>query len=230
MGLRYLVRRDGHMAACTATVHALAKTDPSLDRPDVKIQMHNLSAEDPRHATSSCSTSFRASASARSRCGRNRGARCTSARPIPTSRRRSRPTIWPTRATARPASPRCGWRAASPSSQHCKALIVREVRPGPEAQSDEALLEHIARAGRHLLSPDRHVQDGHRRDGGGGSMSSGAWHQGPARRRRLDHADHGVLQHQRALVPDRRALRRIPAARRRRQRDPEALRAETAEA
>ena len=28
-----------------------------------------------------------------------------------------------------------------------KTLIVREVRPGPEAQSDEALLEHIARLG-----------------------------------------------------------------------------------
>ena len=37
MGARYLLRRDGHMAACTATVHALAKTDPALDRPDVKI-------------------------------------------------------------------------------------------------------------------------------------------------------------------------------------------------
>ena len=48
MGLRYLLRRDGPMAACTATVHALAKSDPSLDRPDVKIQMHTLSAEDPR--------------------------------------------------------------------------------------------------------------------------------------------------------------------------------------
>ena len=48
MGLRYLVRRDGPMAACTAMVHALAKSDPSLDRPDVKIQMHTLSAEDPR--------------------------------------------------------------------------------------------------------------------------------------------------------------------------------------
>jgi choline dehydrogenase len=28
-----------------------------------------------------------------------------------------------------------------------KALIVRELRPGPEAQSDEALLDHIARLG-----------------------------------------------------------------------------------
>ena len=28
-----------------------------------------------------------------------------------------------------------------------RKLIVREVRPGPEAQSDEALLEHIARLG-----------------------------------------------------------------------------------
>src|SRR4029079_12207511 len=51
MGLRYLVLRDGEMAACTAPVHALAKTDRSLPRPDVKIQIHNLSAEDPRHPT-----------------------------------------------------------------------------------------------------------------------------------------------------------------------------------
>ena len=39
MGLQYLTTRGGHMAVCTATVHALAKTDPSLDRPDVKIQV-----------------------------------------------------------------------------------------------------------------------------------------------------------------------------------------------
>jgi ABC-type transport system substrate-binding protein len=32
MGLQYLTRRQGHMAVCTATVHALAKTDPALDR------------------------------------------------------------------------------------------------------------------------------------------------------------------------------------------------------
>jgi len=50
MGLQYLVRRDGHMAECTATDHALAKTDPGLDRPDVKIKMRKLSAEDARHA------------------------------------------------------------------------------------------------------------------------------------------------------------------------------------
>src|SRR5689334_13799422 len=51
MGLRYLVRRDGEMAACTATVHALAKTELAHDRPDVKIQLHTLSAKDPRHPT-----------------------------------------------------------------------------------------------------------------------------------------------------------------------------------
>ena len=52
---------------------------------------------------------------------------------------------------------------------------------------------------------------------------AGAWDQRPARRRRLDHADHGVLQHQRALVFGRRALRRFPAAGSRCQLTPETL-------
>ena len=118
MGLRYLVRRDGEMAACTATVHALAKTDP-VARP-ARRQDPDAQPERRRPAPSRpswCSTSFPASASAPSRCGPNRRARCTSARPTPTSRRRSWPTTWPTRATARRASRRCAWRGASPSSR-----------------------------------------------------------------------------------------------------------------
>ena len=148
MGLRYLVRRDGQMAACTATVHALAKTDPSLDRPDVKIQLHYLSAEDPRHPSRAGARQVSGLRHRHIRAAaRNRRARCTLPRPIPTSRRRSRPITWPTprdRATSI-AALRLARRIAEQPA--LKALIVREVRPGPEAQSDEALLEHIARLG-----------------------------------------------------------------------------------
>ncbi|MBM3524712.1 MAG: GMC oxidoreductase, partial [Alphaproteobacteria bacterium] len=51
MGAQYFLTRQGHMAACSAQIHALVRSDPSLDRPDVKLQMHNISAADPRHPT-----------------------------------------------------------------------------------------------------------------------------------------------------------------------------------
>jgi choline dehydrogenase len=117
MGLRYLVRRDGHMAACTATVHALAKTDPSLDRPDVKIQIHNLSSEDPRHPSQLVLDKFPGFGIGTFALSRNRRVRSTSARPTPTSRRRSPPTTSPTSAIRRRASRRCAWRAGSPGSR-----------------------------------------------------------------------------------------------------------------
>ncbi|MCA0342017.1 MAG: GMC family oxidoreductase N-terminal domain-containing protein [Proteobacteria bacterium] len=51
MGALYFVRRDGPMSTVTATAHALARSSSELDRPDVKIQLHTLSAENPRHPT-----------------------------------------------------------------------------------------------------------------------------------------------------------------------------------
>ena len=51
MGALYAVRRDGPMSTVTAVAHAIARSSPSLERPDVKIQLHHLSAENPRHPT-----------------------------------------------------------------------------------------------------------------------------------------------------------------------------------
>jgi choline dehydrogenase len=147
MGLRYLVRRDGHMAACTATVHALAKTDPSLDRPDVKIQMHNLSAEDPRHPSELVLDKFPGfgigTFALRPESKGSVHIRSTDPDEPPaitanylTDGRDRKTSI---------AALRLARRIAEQPA--LKALIVREVRPGPEAQSDEALLEHIARLG-----------------------------------------------------------------------------------
>ena len=48
-GAKYLWERNGPLSATTATVHALARSSPSLRRPDVKIQLHHLSSENPRH-------------------------------------------------------------------------------------------------------------------------------------------------------------------------------------
>ena len=147
MGLQYLLQRDGHMAACTATVHALAKTDPSLDRPDVKIQMHNLSAEDPRHPNKLVLDKFpgfgigtfalrpESKGSVHIRSSNPEEPPAIVANYLSDQRDR-RTSI---------AALRLARRIADQPA--LKALIVREVRPGPDAQSDEALLAHIAKLG-----------------------------------------------------------------------------------
>ena len=147
MGVRYLVRRDGEMAACTATVHALAKTDPSLDRPDVKIQMHNLSADDPRHPTELVLDRFPgfgigtfalrpdSTGSVHIRSGDPDAPPAIEANYLADARDRKTSV----------AALRLARRIAEQPA--LAKLIVREVRPGPEAQSDEALLEHIAKLG-----------------------------------------------------------------------------------
>ena len=147
MGLRYLLWRDGPMAACTTTVHALARSAPSLDRPDVKIQLHTLSAEDPRDARRLVLDKFPGF-----------GIGCFALRPhsrgsvhLASADPEESPAIIANyladprdRATSIAALRLVRRIAEQPA---LKALIVREVRPGLEAQSDEALLDHIARLG-----------------------------------------------------------------------------------
>jgi len=147
MGLRYLVRRDGHMAACTATVHALAKTDPGLERPDVKVQLHHLSAENPRHPSELKLDTFS-------------GFGIGTFMLRPESRgsihiRSADPDEPPAIVANYLADARdrkisiAALRLARQIAEQpaLKKFIVREVHPGPDAQSDAALLEHIARLG-----------------------------------------------------------------------------------
>ncbi len=57
---------------------------------------------------------------------------------------------------------------------------------------------------RDRLSSDQHLQDGQRPAGGSRCRAPGAWGRGSAGRRRLDHADRGLGQHQRRDDHDRR--------------------------
>ncbi len=147
MGLRYLLFRDGPMAACTAEVHALAKTDPSLDRPDVKIQMHTLSAEDPRDPKKLVLDKFPGfgigSFALRpySRGSVHLASADPEAPPAIVANYLSDPRD---RATSIAALRLVRRIAEQPA---LRELIVREVRPGPQAQSDEALLAHIGKLG-----------------------------------------------------------------------------------
>jgi choline dehydrogenase len=147
MGARFLLTRGGHMAACTTHAHALAKTDPALDRPDVKIQMHNLSAADPRHPTELRLDDFpgfgigsfalrpHSTGSVHARSPDPEAPPAIVANYLADERDR-RTSIAGLRLARRIA--------AQPA---LRDLVVREVRPGPAAESDDALLEHIAALG-----------------------------------------------------------------------------------
>ncbi len=147
MALNYFVARRGPMAAASAVVHALAKTDPGLDRPDVKLQIHNLTAADPRHPTEIQFDEFPGfgigsfALRPHSKGSVHITSRDFSAPPVVIANyladeRDRKTSIGALRLIRRIAE-----------QQPLKKLIVREVRPGPEAQSDEALLEHIAKLG-----------------------------------------------------------------------------------
>jgi len=147
MGLQFAVARRGPMAHATQTVHALAKTDPSLDRPDVKIQVHNLSAADPRHPSDLKFDEFsgfgigsfalrpysRGSIHIRSASPHEPPAIVANYLADERDRKTSIAALRLIRHVAEQPA--------------LKQLIVREVRPGPAAQSDEALLEHIIKLG-----------------------------------------------------------------------------------
>lgn len=148
MGLRYITTRGGLMATgALAAVHALAKTDPTLDRPDVKLQVHALTAADPRHPDRIDFDPFsgfgigsfilrphsKGSVHIRSRNVEDPPVVIANYLADERDRKTSVAALRLTRRIAEQAS--------------LRKLIVREVRPGPEAQSDEALLEHVAQLG-----------------------------------------------------------------------------------
>lgn len=147
MGVRYATTRRGPMSQATATVHALARSDPSLDRPDVKLQIHNLSAADPRAPNGIVFDPFP---------GFGIGSFVLRPESKGSVHIRSRDVTDPPVVIAnyladerdRKASI-AGLRLSRRIAEQpaFRQLIVREVRPGPEAQSDEALLAHIAALG-----------------------------------------------------------------------------------
>lgn len=147
MGVRYATTRRGPLSQATATVHALARSDPSLDRPDVKLQLHNLSAADPRAPNGIVFDPFP---------GFGIGSFVLRPESKGSVHVRSRDPMEPPVVIANYLADERDRKASIGALRLSRRiaeqpafarLIVREVRPGPEAQSDEALLAHIAALG-----------------------------------------------------------------------------------
>ena len=146
-GLRYLVSRKGLMATSTATVHALARSPPERGRPDVKLQLHPLSAPEIRSPD-------RVDLDAFSGFGigtfplrpKSTGSVHIASRD-PREQPRIRPNYLdhPDDLACAIAAVRLARRVAAQPA--LSDLVAEEVRPGAEAKSDEAIAAFIRETG-----------------------------------------------------------------------------------
>ena len=146
-GLRYLLSGKGLMATSTATVHALAQSAPERGRPDIKLQLHPLSAPEIRSPD-------RVELDAFSGFGigtfplrpASTGSVHIASRD-PREQPRIRPNYLddPDDLACAIAAVRLARRVAAQPA--LSDLIVEEVRPGAEAKSDEAIAAFIRETG-----------------------------------------------------------------------------------
>ncbi|MBM3342531.1 MAG: GMC oxidoreductase [Betaproteobacteria bacterium] len=156
MGARWLFLGRGLMSTSSATTMAIAKSDPSLPRPDVKLQLHQLSMASSHYGGAKDSKDIAERMGLDPWPGFSIG--CYVLRPesqgsvhIRGADAGTPPAIHANYLSAEHdirtivAALRLIRKfAAQPAlAQH----IVRETRPGPEAKDDEALLEHARATG-----------------------------------------------------------------------------------
>ena len=153
-GLRYLAYRRGLLSTTSSTVHAIARSDPALERPDVKVQLAQISGQD-RYARS-----------------KEQGIDPYSGFSVGVFALRPRSRGWLHVKSANPDEPPAihanylGDEADVEtylramrlirkimSQPAIRPVLVAEHRPGPEVQGDEELVDYIRRSGQTSWHP-----------------------------------------------------------------------------
>ena len=155
-GLRYLFSRDGLMATTTATVHALARSSPEQTGPDMKLQLHPLSAADTRHPDRLELDEF--SGFGIGTFPLRPASTCTTS---PRAITRSGRITWITPTTWRAPSPRSGSPAGWPRSRRVR-LRRRGGAPRCRCALGQGHRRLHPRDRHHLVSPGRDLPHGHR--------------------------------------------------------------------
>ncbi len=97
------------------------------------------------------------------------------------------------------------------ANPHLQTFIEAEFQPGPEVKSDGQLLDYARRRGGTVYHPTSTCRMGSGPAGGRRCRTAGARDRRAAGRRRLDHADRCLRQHQCCDDHDRRETRRYGA-------------------
>ena len=127
-----------------------ARTDPALDRPDVQFHLATLSSDmagSPVHTFSGFTMSV---CQLQPRIARPRAAQV--ARPVRRARDAAQLPV-DARATARRSSPASGSRAKLAATRALAPYVAGEYRPGPEATTDDDLLEFATNKGATIFHP-----------------------------------------------------------------------------
>ncbi len=143
MALRYALLRNGLMSTVGATAHAYARTDPGSPQPDIKLQLHHLSSPDERNPKKIVLDDFPGfSIGVVQQQPASRGSvhlRSSDPFAAPEIRANFLSAEEDLRAVLR--GMRLARRVADQPA--LASHVVREVRPGREVDSDDALSDHV---------------------------------------------------------------------------------------
>jgi choline dehydrogenase len=143
-GLRYALFGTGLLSICSATAHAVMRSRPGLNQPDLKIQLQPFSGKDryARTPQDGLDPHSGFTIGVMALLPRSRGyVHIRSADPLEPPRIDPNYLADPDDARVLLAGIRAVRRVADQPTM--RPLVVRETRPGPEVQSDEALMEYI---------------------------------------------------------------------------------------
>jgi choline dehydrogenase len=145
MVLRYVLFRDGLMGTAGATAHAYARIDPASPQPDIKLQLHHLSSPDERNPKRIVLDEFPGfSIGVVHQQPASRGSvHLASGDPLAPPRIRANFLSAEADVRAFVLGMRLARRVAAQAA--LAPHVVREVRPGPEAESDDALVDYLRR-------------------------------------------------------------------------------------
>jgi choline dehydrogenase len=153
MGAGYLLRRRGFMATPSATVHALARTDPREARPRVKIQLHHLTGADRYAGKGFGLDPFPGFAVGFFQLRPQSRGQLHVRTPDPADDPVIEPRYLDTEEDreAMLAALRLSRKVIAQASM--SGFVKRETRPGPDVRDDDGLLEYIKKSGQTSWHP-----------------------------------------------------------------------------
>ncbi|WP_454689425.1 GMC family oxidoreductase [Achromobacter aloeverae] len=153
MALRLAASGDGLMSSASAVAHALVRTDPALQQPDAKLQLHYLSSEDARTAGKLVLDDFPGfsigtfALRPKSQGSVHIASKDPEAAPVIHGNYLQHPDdVRSTLGALRLARQVARQPALS-------GFVVRETRPGPDCTTDEALLDYVGSRGQTSYHP-----------------------------------------------------------------------------
>jgi choline dehydrogenase len=162
MGARWLFLGRGLMSTSSATMMAIARSRADLPRPDIKMQLHQLSMASSHYADNRNARSLADRMGLDSYPGFSIGTYCLRPESKGSIHIRSPEAADPPRIHANYLSAEEDVHTLVAALKMIRRIaaqpglaqyIVRETRPGPEAQSDDELIDHIRRTGQTSYHP-----------------------------------------------------------------------------